>query len=114
MKYVSAVIQNHRLEPVREALSKVGIDSLIVTEVKRYGPHEEHREFYRGADFEVGFEPKTRVDFAVADEHWEKAVKKIRDAAFTGETGDGRIFVYDLSHSIQIRSGRTDREVEVL
>ncbi len=114
MKYVSAIIQSHRLEPVRVSLSEVGIDSLIVTEVKRYGPHEEHREFYRGDDFEVGFMPKTRVDFAVADEHWETAVNKIRDAAFTGETGDGRIFVHDLSHSIQIRTGRVDSEVEVL
>lgn len=114
MKYVSAIIQSYRLEPVRVSLSEVGIDSLIVTEVKRYGPHEEHREFYRGADFEVGFLPKTKVDFAVADEHWENAVKKLRDAAFTGETGDGRIFVHDLSHSIQIRTGRVDSEVEVL
>ena len=114
MKYVSAIIQSHRLEPVRVSLSEVGIDSLIVTEVKRYGPHEEHREFYRGADFEVGFLPKTKVDFAVADEHWENAVKKLRDAAFTGETGDGRIFVHDLSHSIQIRTGKVDSEVEVL
>ncbi len=114
MKYVSAIIQSHRLEPVREALSEVGIDALIVTEVKRYGPHEEHREFYRGADFEVGFVPKTKVDFAVASEHWEIAVKKLRDAAFTGELGDGRIFVHDLSHSIQIRSGKVDSEMEVL
>lgn len=114
MKYVSAIIQSHRLEPVRQSLSEVGIDSLIVAEVKRYGPHEEHREFYRGADFDVGFMPKTRVEFAVGDDNWEAAVNKLRDAAVTGEMGDGRIFVHDLAHSIQIRSGRADSEVEVL
>ena len=114
MKYVIAIIQSHQLENVREALAEHGIDSLIVVEVRRYGAHEEHREFYRGAEYDVGFMPKTKIEFAVSSDLTHEAVQTLRDAAFTGEMGDGRIFVLNLDHSVQIRSGKVDMEVSAL
>ncbi len=114
MKYVIAIIQSHQLENVREALAEHGIESLIVVEARRYGAHEEHREYYRGAEYDVGFMPKTKIEFAVSSDLTHEAVQTLRDAAFTGEVGDGRIFVLNLDHSIQIRSGKVDMEVSAL
>ncbi len=114
MKYVIAIIQPHKLEDVRMALAERGVDSLIVVEVRRYGAHEEHREFYRGAEYDVGFMPKTKIEFAVSSELVDEAVSTLRDAATTGEIGDGRIFVLSVDHSVQIRSGKVDMEVSAL
>ena len=114
MKYVIAIIQSHKLEDVRTALAEQGVDALIVVEARRYGAHEEHREFYRGAEYDVGFMPKTKIEFAVSSDLADEAVQTLRDAAVTGEVGDGRIFVMNLDHSIQIRSGKVDMEVSAL
>ncbi len=100
MKYVIAIVQSHRLETIREALAVHGVESLIVVEARRYGAHEEHREFYRGAEYDVGFMPKTKtktkIEFAVSSELADEAVQTLREAAFTGEIGDGRIFVLSI------------------
>ena len=114
MKYVIAIIQPHKLEDVREALAAHGVEALLVTEARRYGAAEEHREFYRGAEYDVGFMEKTKIEFAVSAELSGQAVSTLRDAAFTGEIGDGRVFVLDLDHSVQIRSGKVDSEVSSL
>ena len=108
MKLVNAVIQSHRLENVRDALAEVGVEAMTVFEVKRFGLQEEHTEYYRAAEYSIGFLPKTRLEFAVSDELVDKAVEVLRNAATTGEVGDGRIFVSELTHVIQIRSGRID------
>ena len=114
MKYVIVIIQSHRLENVREALVDVGVEALLVVEARRYGAQEEHIEFYRGAEYDVGFMPRTKIEFAVASDLADKATAALRDAAHTGEVGDGRIFVLDVDHSIQIRSGKVDKEVAAL
>ena len=114
MKYVIAVIQSHRLENVREALAEHGVEALIVVEARRYGAHEEHREYYRGAEYDVAFLPRTKIEFAVSSDLADEAVNALRDAAYTGEMGDGRIFVMALDHSVQIRSGKIDMEVSSL
>ncbi len=114
MKLVNAVIQSHRLENVRDALAAIGVEAMTVFEVKRFGLQEEHTEFYRAAEFSVGFLPKTKLEFAVSDELVDKAVETLRNAALTGEVGDGRIFVSDLSHVVQIRSGKIDAGVDAL
>ncbi len=114
MKYVIAIIQSYKLEDVRSALAEHGVESLIVVEARRYGVHEEHREFYRGAEYDVGFKPKTKIEFAVSNELADDAVSTLRDAALTGKAGDGRIFVLSLDHSVQIRSGKVDKEVSAL
>ena len=114
MKLVNAVIQSHRLENVRDALAVIGVEAMTVFEVKRFGLQEEHTEFYRAAEFSVGFLPKTKLEFAVSDELVDKAVETLRNAALTGEVGDGRIFVSELSHVVQIRSGKIDAGVDAL
>jgi nitrogen regulatory protein PII len=114
MKYVIAIIQSHKLEDVRTALTKHGIDALLVVEAQRYGSHEEHREYYRGAEYDVGFMPKIKIEFAVSSDLADEAITTLRDAAVTGEMGDGRIFVMPLDHSVQIRSGKIDTEIAAL
>jgi nitrogen regulatory protein P-II 2 len=114
MKFVIAVIQTHKFEDVRDALLGLGIDALTVDEIRRFGSHEEHREIYRAAEYDVGFMPRTKIEFAVSDELAEKAAQTIRDAAVTGEIGDGRIYVLELSHTVQIRSGKVDADVAAL
>ncbi len=114
MKLVNAVIQSHRLEDVRDALAEVGVEAMTVFEVKRFGLQETHTEYYRAAEYSIGFLPKTKLEFAVSDELADKAVDVLRNAATTGEVGDGRIFVSELTHAIQIRSGKSDAGVAAL
>ena len=114
MKLVAAVIQSHKFEDVRDALASIGVEAMTVFEVKRFGLHESHKEFYRAAEYDVGFLPKTKIEFAVSDELVDQAVETLRNAAVTGEIGDGRIFVSELIHAIQIRSGKIDPGVDAL
>lgn len=114
MKYIFAIIQPQRLKDVRAALAKIGVDSLIVQEVQRYGTHEEHTEYYRGADHAVGFMPKMRIELFTADDRWEEVVGAISQSARTGKIGDGRIFVMDLEHTVQIKTGRMDAQARSL
>ena len=114
MKLVNAVIQSHRLEDVRDALAAVGVEAITVYEVKRFGLQEQHTEFYRAAEYSVGFLPKTKLEFAVSDELADRAVEALRDAATTGEIGDGRIFVSELAQVVQIRSGKVNAAADAL
>ena len=114
MKLVNAVIQSHRFEDVRDALAEIGVEAMTVFEVKRFGLQEEHTEFYRAAEYSIGFLPKTKLEFAVSDELADKAVDVLRTAATTGEVGDGRIFVSELIHVVQIRSGKIDASADAL
>jgi len=114
MKYVVAIIQSHKLEDVRDALFAMGIDALTVQEVRRYGTHEEHKEIYRADEYDVGFMPRIKIEFAVSDRHADEAVAAIRNAAVTGEIGDGRIYMLELARTVQIRSGKVDADVAAL
>lgn len=114
MKYIVAVIQSHKFENARDALLGLGIDALTVVEVRRYGSHEEHKEIYRADEYRVGFLTRTKIEFAVSDEQVHRAVGTIREAAVTGEIGDGRIYVLELAHTVQIRSGKVDAGVAAL
>ncbi len=114
MKLVNAVIQSHKLEDVRDALAAIGVEAMTVYEVKRFGLQEEHTEFYRAAEYSIGFLPKTKLEFAVSDELVDNAVDTLREAAKTGEIGDGRIFVSELTHIVQIRSGKVDAAADAL
>ncbi len=114
MKYIFAIIQPQRLKDVRAALARIGVESLIVQGVERYGTHEEHTEYYRGAHYAVGFMPKMRIELFTADDRWEEAVEAISQSASTGKIGDGRIFVTSLEHTVQIKTGRMDTERQSL
>lgn len=108
MKLVTVVIKPFKLEEVREALSNVGVTGLTVTEVKGFGRQKGHAELYRGAEYNVNFLPKVKVELAVADEQVEEVVSVITKAAYTGKIGDGKIFITSLEHVVRIRTGETD------
>jgi len=105
MKMVTAVIKHFKLDEVKDALSQAGIQGMTLTEVKGFGRQKGHIEIYRGSSYEVRFIPKLKIEVAITDDKLEEVVKVIRDAALTGEIGDGKIFVYDLRDAIRIRTG---------
>ena len=108
MKYVMAVIKPFKLDEVREALIAIGASGLTVSEVRGFGRQKGHTEIYRGAEYEVSFLPKIKVEVAVPDELAERTVESIQKAAATGQIGDGKIFVFGLDHAVRIRTGETD------
>jgi len=110
MKIVMAIIKPFKLDEVRDALTAVGVQGLTVTEVKGYGRQKGHTEIYRGAEYEVSFLPKLKVEVAVPSDQVDQVVEAITTAAKTGQIGDGKIFVFGLDHAVRIRTGETDAE----
>jgi nitrogen regulatory protein PII len=108
MKLVSAIIKPFKLDDVREAVSDLGIDGMTVTEVKGFGRQKGHTELYRGAEYQVDFLPKIKIEIVVKDEQCEQVIEAIVNAARTGKIGDGKIFVYDCEHVVRIRTGEVD------
>jgi nitrogen regulatory protein P-II 2 len=104
---ITAVIKPFKLDEVREALHQIGIAGMTVEEVKGYGRQKGHTELYRGAEYLVEFQPKTKVQIAVSDEQLEAAIDAICNTANTGKIGDGKLFVTHLEQSIRIRTGET-------
>ncbi|WP_038035193.1 P-II family nitrogen regulator [Thermopetrobacter sp. TC1] len=110
MKYIIAIIKPHRLEHVREALANLGVEGMTVSEVKGHGRQKGHTEVYRGAEYVVNFLPKVKVEVAVTADMADKVVETIREAAQTGQIGDGKIFVLPVEQVVRIRTGETDRD----
>jgi nitrogen regulatory protein P-II 2 len=110
MKLVTAIIKPFKLEDVRDALTRVGVHGMTVTEVKGYGRQKGHTEIYRGAEYAVHFLPKIKVEVAVPSAEADRVVEAIAGAAKTGQIGDGKIFVTDLAHAVRIRTGETDAD----
>jgi nitrogen regulatory protein P-II 2 len=110
MKLVSAIVKPFKLDDVREAISEIGVEGLTVSEVKGFGRQKGHTELYRGAEYQVDFLPKVKLEIAVNDEIVERLVEAIAKAAHTGKIGDGKIFVYNLEQAVRIRTGETDAE----
>lgn len=108
MKIVMAIIKPFKLDEVRDALTKVGVQGLTVTEVKGYGRQKGHTEIYRGAEYAVSFLPKIKIEIACPAAQLEKVIDTIAAAAKTGQIGDGKIFVCNLDHAVRIRTGETD------
>ncbi len=107
MKLISAIIQPHRLEPVREKLTAIGIEGMTVTEVRGYGRQKGHTEIYRGAEYQIAFLPKLKLEVAVQDGRVDDVVQAITQASRTGKIGDGKIFVLDLEQALRVRTGET-------
>jgi nitrogen regulatory protein P-II 2 len=105
MKMIMAVIKPFKLDDVREALTSLGVEGLTVTEVKGFGRQKGQTEIYRGAEYSVNFLPKVKIEVAVADKLEKSVVEAIQTAAGTGRIGDGKIFVYDLTSAVRIRTG---------
>jgi nitrogen regulatory protein P-II 2 len=110
MKLVIAVIKPFKLDEVHDALTRLGISGMTVSEVKGYGRQKGHTEIYRGAEYAVNFLPKVRIDVAVPADRADKVVEAITAAARTGQIGDGKIFVAPLDHAVRIRTGETDTD----
>jgi nitrogen regulatory protein P-II 2 len=110
MKYIISIIKPGKLDEVREALSKVGITGMTVTEVKGFGRQKGHKELYRGAEYTIDFLPKVKVEVAVDDDLADQTVSTIAAAAKTEKIGDGKIFVLDLLGAVRIRTGEAGSE----
>jgi nitrogen regulatory protein P-II 2 len=110
MKLVIAIIKPFKLEEVRDALTRVGVQGMTVTEVKGYGRQKGHKEIYRGAEYAVNFLPKARIEVAVDDSQVDKVMDAINHAAKTGQIGDGKIFITPIEHAVRIRTGETDAD----
>jgi len=107
MKYITAIIQPHRLDKVREALGAIGISGMTASDVYGYGRQKGHTEVYRGAEYAINYVPKTKVEIAVTDAQAEAAVEAITEAARSGKIGDGKIFVSALEAALRIRTGES-------
>lgn len=108
MKLITAIIKPFKLDEVREALSRVGVQGLTVTEVKGFGRQKGQKEIYRGAEYTVSFVPKVKLEVAVASNLADRAIEAITKSAKTGQIGDGKIFVSSIDHAVRIRTGETD------
>ena len=107
MKLVIAIIKPSRLEEVRQALNTLDVHGMTVTEVKGYGRQKGHTEIYRGAEYQISFIPKLKLEVAVGDSRLDDAVQALGTACRTGKIGDGKIFVLDLQQALRVRTGET-------
>jgi nitrogen regulatory protein P-II 1 len=105
MKMVEAIVKPFKLDEVKEALTKAGIQGMTVEEVKGFGRQKGHTELYRGAEYSVDFLPKVKIQILVDDDSAAKVVAVISDSAKTGKIGDGKIFVSNVEEVIRIRTG---------
>jgi nitrogen regulatory protein P-II 1 len=105
MKMVEAIIKPFKLDEVKEALSRGGIQGMTVEEVKGFGRQKGHTELYRGAEYSVDFLPKVKLQILVTDDKVAEVVDAISTAAKTGKIGDGKIFVTTVEEVIRIRTG---------
>jgi nitrogen regulatory protein P-II 2 len=108
MKLITAIIKPFKLDDVRQAISDVGVQGLTVTEVRGFGRQRGHTEIYRGAEYAVEFVPKAKLEVAVDDALVDPVVDAILRAAKTGKVGDGKVFVFELTQVVRIRTGDRD------
>lgn len=110
MKLITAIIKPYKLDDVRDALHEVGVNGITVSEVRGYGRQKGHTELYRGAEYQVDFLPKLKLEIAAAAGLVEQVVEAITRAAATGKIGDGKIFISSLEEVIRIRTGETGEQ----
>lgn len=105
MKLVTAIVKPHRIDEVKEALRDIGVNGLTTTDVEGFGRQRGHTEVYRGAEYQVDFVPKVRIDVLVSEDDVAGVVDAIVKAARTGKIGDGKLWVTEVEHVIRIRTG---------
>lgn len=112
MKKIEAIIKPFKLDDVKDALNTIGIKGMTISEVKGYGRQKGQKEVYRGAEYVVNFIPKVKLEIVVTDAEVDNVVKKICEAAYTGNIGDGKIFVLPIEEVVRVRTGeRGDKAV---
>ena len=105
MKYVIAIVKPNKVDDVHSALQSVGVRGMTVSEVRGYGRQKGHTEMYRGAEYQIDFVPKSKIEIAVDDAEIHRVIEAITRAANTGKIGDGKLFVLDLQEALRIRTG---------
>ncbi len=110
MKKIEAIVKPFKLEEVKSALTKIGIQGMTVTEVRGFGRQKGHTEIYRGAEYKIDFLPKSKIELIVADELVTQVIETIERAAKTGKIGDGKIFVSPVEEVIRIRTGERGKD----
>jgi nitrogen regulatory protein P-II 2 len=108
MKLITAIIKPFKLEDVRKAVADIGVRGVTVTEVRGFGRQRGHTEIYRGAEYAIEFVPKTKIEIAVDNALVDQVIEAIMRAAKTGKVGDGKIFVFELTQVVRIRTGERD------
>jgi len=110
MKKIEAVVRHFKLEEVKDALTKAGVQGMSVSEIRGFGRQKGHKEQYRGAEYTVDFLPKVKIEVVVDDDQKKQVIDTILQTARTGQIGDGKIFVTALDEAIRIRTGETGSE----
>jgi nitrogen regulatory protein P-II 1 len=110
MKKIEAIIKPFKLEEVKEAILKLGVGGMTITEVKGFGRQKGHKEIYRGAEYVVDFLPKIKIEVVVASNLVSRVVEAIKENAYTGQIGDGKIFIRSVEKAIRIRTGEEDED----
>tara|TARA_R110000772_G_scaffold27658_9_gene70223 strand:+ start:4191 stop:4529 length:339 start_codon:yes stop_codon:yes gene_type:complete len=110
VKKIEAIIKPFKMDDVREALAEVGVSGMTVTEVKGFGRQKGHTELYRGAEYNVDFLPKMKLEVVLPESQVELAIEAIMKTAQTGKIGDGKIFVYEVERVIRIRTGEENED----
>jgi len=110
MKKIEAVIKPFKLDDVKDALNKIGVKGMTISEVKGFGRQKGHKETYRGAEYQVDFVPKIKIDIVVDAEMSDQVVATIKESASSGKIGDGKIFVLPVAEAIRIRTGESGKE----
>ena len=108
--FIIATIKPFKLDEVREAVSRIGVNGMMVSEVKGFGTQLGHTETYRGAEYTVNFVPKIKLEIAVTEEIVDQVVEAISQTAHTGKIGDGKIFIVDLETAVRVRTGEKNEE----
>jgi nitrogen regulatory protein P-II 1 len=110
MKKIEAIIKPFRLDEVKNALTKIGVQGMTITEVKGFGRQKGHTEVYRGAEYTIDFIPKIKIDLIVSDELVPRVIEALERAARTGKIGDGKIFISPVEEVIRIRTGERGKD----
>jgi nitrogen regulatory protein P-II 2 len=110
MKLIKAIVRPNTVDEVKDALAKVGVSGMTVTEVRGHGKQKGHTAIYRGQEYAVSLLPKMEVEVVVPDAIADDAVKAVIQAARTGEIGDGRVFVFPVDQGYRIRTGELERD----
>ena len=110
MKKIEAFIKPFKLDDVVDALSEIGVEGISITEVRGFGRQKGRTEIYRGAEYVVDFLPKIKLEIVINDSLLKPALEAIKNSAHTGKVGDGKVFVFDVTSALRIRTGETDED----
>ena len=110
MKKIEAIVKPFKLDEVKDALTKIGVQGMTVGEVRGFGRQKGHAEFYRGTEYKVDFIPKSKIELIVTEELVNQVIETIQKAAKTGKIGDGKIFVSPIEEVIRIRTGERGKD----